>query len=262
MNGQDGVDPTNEDRQKFNTSAVAVDYGDGNDWTMAVTDMSVVDQFTITPGAGSPSSVVNWLALGGADIQAKAVWNLAPTTLGLESLSGVGFSPDAAIYLLNNLLQASTRGTGAAQFGVGVADRAGHQRQMSLASLDNTDPLVEEIWSTLGSASCISALNPTTGAKVLEAVFSSFDADGEMKNWTTVSGFAAEYLTLYLKGVQLVVGSFLKGISTGLLTVTGVGAPGKAAMFFGRKAPASAFSANLGAAISPSAQSCIWTGEA
>lgn len=265
--GRDAVDPSDEMRQKFNTKIAAANFGDGFNYTNSITDMSVVDQFTIHGDTGS-GSVINYLALGG-EISAKAKWNTVPTAVGLQSTTGIGFSPEAELFLLNGLSQAIDASPDA-EIGVGMMNRNSNQAWNYFASLDNTsiDPLplasgIRSLHSTSFNQ-CLARINVTANpfARFYEASASTMDADGDTKDWTTVTGSTTdEYLTLALKGVSLHVGNAVKSGTVGEQTFTGSAFPPKAALFFVRRTPQPVFSATIGAAISPRSRSTIWTGE-
>lgn len=173
------------------------------------------DGFTVNFTTGfATADVVNYLALGGADLTNVFIKSFtAKTSTGNQAYTGVGFKPDALLILCQST---PTAGDGAIGIGFGVsATKRGANCYLAQAS----SPFGETTYQR--TTKVTTAI--TNSAVLREADVVTLDADGFTLNWTTASAAAPNLYALCLKGGQYNAGSFLQKTSTGSQATTGIG---------------------------------------
>ena len=180
------------------------------------------DGFTINWSVVTSGVDVHWVAFGGADLtNAKAgTFNKSITTTVpvAQSVTGVGFQPEAILFCTTRQAQDAGNTTGT-RFGLGAA-------------ISSSSRWTNSYFGTGGSATmntgyyqrtslCLSILG--TNAVEAEADFTSMDADGFSVSWSTNDASARRIHYLAFNGGQYALGSFNQATSTGNQATTGVG---------------------------------------
>ena len=165
--------------------------------------------------------IVNYLALGGTELQASVTSPTVPTGVGSWGITGAGFAPDAAIILL-----------GATGFnlyaGIGLISKTAQAETVAGAFNTGTNALGEYERTNQAIA------NVSGAVKEFEAALTSFDTDGVTLNVTSrASGATLGCTVLWLKGVQMFAGNGLQKTSTGTQAYTGFGFTPKALLLAG-----------------------------
>ncbi|MEJ0073178.1 MAG: hypothetical protein WDN27_03830 [Candidatus Saccharibacteria bacterium] len=168
------------------------------------------DGFTLNfTNANATAYVVNYMALGGSNLSANITHIVPASVNGSQSTTGVGFRPDAAIFIGGSVFGGSR--------GMGFASGANNQVTNSsnydvglnaLGRYQRTDEVYAQI---------------TGSVKQVEASLTSFDADGFTLNYTTTDAGNSDIYVLSLKGAKFKAGSFTQKTSTGTQSTTGVG---------------------------------------
>lgn len=171
------------------------------------------DGFTLnwTVAAGA-AYIVNYVAIGGADLTDIYLKSLTPpTTAGPISYTGVGFQPDAMVVFgaMNNF----TGCLGFASNNGGTINQGCHLCGW-----------VGDIGNYLRTDKIYACMNSSTAPNHLTAV-TSFDADGFTFDWTSAAANAGTHtvFALCLKGGNFKAGVFTQKTSTGDQAYTGVG---------------------------------------
>src|ERR1043166_5741007 len=163
------------------------------------------DGFTVNfTTANATAYVVNYMAIGGTDLSNVTIKSFtAPTVTGNNAQTGVGFKPDAIIFIGESVsaggygFVSSTTARGASSSDMG-----------NFARYQRTSKAYVEISST---------------SVVFEADLVSFDTDGWTLNFTTVTAGSPTLYALCLKGADFKAGNLLQKTSTGTQATTGVG---------------------------------------
>lgn len=230
------------------------------------------DGFTLNwVTSGQSGVVVNYLALGGADVGSVfAGSDTNPTSTGNHSVTAPGFKPT----ILIPFQAAGTTTTnpsniaGSARPSFGVALSSSSRLHMAGADFNAVSPS-----STNGpfkrqvSTKVISSINSST-IFGMEADFVSFDTNGFTLNFTTVPATARFYYYLCMNGnMQVATGTFNESTGgTGNQAVTGVGFQPVAIILFSFQNASSTSIQNgvemsFGAGTSSSARGVAWYGD-
>lgn len=185
------------------------------------------DGFTVNWTTVSSGILVNYLALGGADLTNAAIKQFtSPTSTGNQATTGVGFQPDLVIF--GGLTNTATAPP--ATLGTALPLDMGWMTSAAQGDLS---------WNYSSGGGVVNAYQRTASAfagisgstKVREAAYVSLDSDGFTLNWSAVSASARYIWAICLKGGQYKVGAFDKPTSTGNSGVTGVGFQPAAELF-------------------------------
>src|SRR5574341_1114652 len=139
-----------------------------------------------------------------------------------QSITGVGFQPEAVIFFWTRQTSAGT--LAGIHSGYGFATGSSNERAIAIASDDNANTSVTGMRQS--QTKCIiilSAGTPTLGA---EAELTSFDSDGFTINWTTNEAEADIIHYIAIGGTELtnsLASSFTATAGAGSQSVTGVG---------------------------------------
>lgn len=175
------------------------------------------DGFTVNWTTVSSGVVVNYLALGGADLTNAAIKQFnSATATGNQATTGVGFKPDTVLFfsLGNATAPPATLSTG-------LPVDLGWMTSAAQGSHSFNGSGGAAINAYQRTASAFAGTSATS--KVLEAAYTSLDSDGFTINWSSVLASGRVIWALCLKGGQYAVGAFNKPTSTGNSGVTGVG---------------------------------------
>lgn len=211
-----------------NTSRVVSDslihQVDFNEGTLFRANLTAWDatSFTLNWTATTNGRRIELLLIGGSDVQAKALTFNSPIATGRQSITGVGFTPDLALFLgagpfSNALGTPQVHGA----VGLGVAERfTPAQWAVEVWSLDNT--ATADTQRIQDNTASLIAVTTSLGL-FYRAVLQSWDADGVTLNWTTVQPVAYRQVALFLKGLGAKAGTFTARTGSGSQSVTGVG---------------------------------------
>ncbi len=145
-----------------------------------------------------------------------------PGSTGSQAITGLGFTPKALFFFGTLRTSDGTSVDFAINLGMATASGSNNQGSVSGSGQDAAASANTDRYST--NANCISHYGHA-GALVIQAAFTSMDADGFTINWTTVSsGVDIHYLALGgsdLTNAKVV--KFNKQSGTGAQAVTGVG---------------------------------------
>jgi hypothetical protein len=224
------------------------------------------DGFTINWSVVSGGAfLVNYLALGGADLTNAAVGTItAKTTTGNQAYTGVGFQPTAILLFAGkwSTEPLDTTTNGAFTFGAATASTA--RGVVGERSKNGANP---QVGKHRQSTSKI-AVSMTDAGVFTEADFVSLDADGFTLNFTTAGGTADSVYYLALKGPSVKVGAFNQATSTGNQATTGVGFQPKALIVFSgndtsanNDAAGANGSLSIGAGTGSTARFSLWAGD-
>ena len=177
------------------------------------------DGFTLNWTNVDRAIIVNYLALGGSDLTNAKILNGggAPIATGLQAYTGVGFRPDALIFVSGI---ANTHDRGGMGFAVSPTQRGTNASfyNSGLQRYQRTDK-------------CLSVLE--VGMK-WEADLVSMDADGFTLNWTTATNAGVNNPFVYalcLKGGSYHVGAITESLTNTTKAETGVGFQPKGVLF-------------------------------
>jgi hypothetical protein len=164
------------------------------------------------------TSDVSVLCLGGTDITGAKVltWTGPVAPVGNVSTTGVGFRADGMMMVAGQSF--------ASQGGVGVASGPTARGFVSSAYASGTSRYQR-------NDRVIGAVGGTQEIRFM-ADFVSFDADGFTLDWQAGESLATTFCAgLFLKGIQMKVGSLDEKTSNGAQAITGVGFTPKALLF-------------------------------
>lgn len=230
----DDDDFTSGDPWEQNTACIEQQYSNANAGTIHIKASMVsldADGFTLNWANTTSGMVVNYLALGGAELSASVVHPTVPTATGAWAITGAGFQPDAAIVLLGS--NAYSGSDSMAGFGF-VSKQGATVKQGCATTAYNAGSSVYQ-----RTDQSIALVNGGSG-KVFEASHTSMDAGGMTLNVTTLTGGASlQASVLFLKGVQIRSDAIIQKTSTGTQAYTGYGFQPKALLFGGSMIPAS-----------------------
>lgn len=170
------------------------------------------DGFTVNfTTANATAFVINYLALGGADLTNVALVSITSgSATGNAAKTGVGFQPDVVLFL------GADNGASNNSLNVGLGKSSSARGTSSQAANATTGGRVQS------TSKCYTNLDG--GASVrCEADLVSLDADGFTVNWTTANATTHAVYALCLKGGSFKVGAFLQKTSTGTQAYTGIG---------------------------------------
>src|SRR3990167_422965 len=259
---EDGVGTTDVNTNRSTTRCVGVLTPATGVVVLAADLVSLdADGFTLNWVTTSSGIIVNYLALGGADLTNVKLGDVSiPTTTGSSSVTGVGFQPDCV------LLFASRNDTGGnAKFALGGATSSSSRACIAVADRDSQS-------ASRGSKRqltnrCFTQVNgfiSAPGAIINEADFVSFNADGFTLNWVTVDTTVSSAYYLALKGGNYKVGNFTQKTSTGTQAITTDFTPtGLLLWSFANTATSDEtadWNLSLGFASSPTARAILWSG--
>src|SRR5262249_12134366 len=147
---------------------------------------------------------------GGSEVSARVVGWSSIKTAGVQSVTGVGFSPSLVITLHvgAGYTQPPPQKIADMAIGIGVMDAARGQPMNDLYATNDAKN-VEAQRYPLSVRVIAGIVNDLTVGK--EAAFASMDPDGFSVNWTVNDNAATTLLSLALGGVQARAGSFVKG---------------------------------------------------
>jgi len=171
------------------------------------------DGFTVNfTTANATAYVVNFLALGGADLSNVSIVSFtSATATGNQATTGAGFKPDT-ILLMGADTSSSNNST---TFGLGQSLTArGTASQAANATTGGRIEKTTKVYTNIDGGSSVRC----------EADLVTLDSDGFTLNWTTASANTHTIYALCLKGGQYHVGNFLqKSGGAGSQAYTGVG---------------------------------------
>lgn len=222
------------------------------------------DGFTVN-WIASTNTIINFLALGGADLtNVKTGAIAAKTTTGNQAYTGVGFQPTAIIFFAGKFstdpLDQLTNGASMIGFATSSSARG------AIAWRNKNGAATQVAKHRQSKTKC--AISLTDAGVFTEADFVSFDTDGFTLNFTTAGGTADVCYYIALRGPQFKVASFNQATSTGNQALTGAGFTPKASIMISANDVAAnddATSAHalvsFGAATGTAARGCLWAGE-
>ena len=187
------------------------------------------DGFTLDWTANNAAAYrIHYLAIGGAGVTAKAMeWTL-PAVAGNQAVAGVGFEPDAVLFLNGISSAAWPVNSADLSVGFGAMDAAGNEWALHARSQN-----AQATSNTVRVARTDRCLVNITAAKAVnfEAEFVSVGADGFTVNVPTTSN-GARMGALCLGGIRAKVGVSDKdtGAATATQAITGVGFTPKAVL--------------------------------
>lgn len=214
------------------------------------------DGFTVNWSIAAAGQDINWLALGGSDIDVAAGTFDLTTGTGNQAITGVGFTPKALLF--SNTISNTTEGvTAFGLFNMGVAVSTSQRWATGYYAEDAA--AISDTGSVLLTNACLVRNSSTTIST--QADFVSHDADGFTINKSIAPGASIRFGWLAFGGTaRFAASTFNQPGSTGEQAVTGVGFQPDLELFAGHgKTASSSVTANarnlFGAAISSSAQS-------
>lgn len=144
------------------------------------------------------ASTFGYLALSG--MRAKAGFFNCPATTGINSISGVGFEPEALLICSSGFASSSSAQSGS-KLSIGSADAVFNQSSASYCASDAAG--TSEADTVVAEDSIISILAPGSPYTLEgEAVVDDFKSGGFDLNWTTAPGSAREVLYLAFAPLQ------------------------------------------------------------
>ncbi|CAB1057424.1 Beta-galactosidase (EC [Olavius sp. associated proteobacterium Delta 1] len=215
---------SNASRRMANKALTIVQWGEN---VIAEADLTSWDatNFTLNWTTNDASAyTIHFIVIGGSGVSAKVLGWTMPTSTGNQSVTSVGFQPDAVMHMYagSGLTTAPPHSQTNAAFGLGVMDAAGNQWANTLFIYDgqfNSDTQQGQ-----QTDAAIYAIN-SGQAVTKEASWVSMDADGFTVNFSTASTSASQVASLALQGIDIKAGSFAKstGGAPASQGVTGVG---------------------------------------
>lgn len=163
---------------------------------------------------------IHYMAIGGSEITNATVGTFTASAAGAAAVAGVGFTPDAVLFVAGN----RTGATWDAVIAEGVQTIGFMSSATSRASIG---------WSARDAQTALANGHAWSGAQAITGLrrggtidqaadFTSMDADGFTLNFTTLGG-ATNYIYLAIKGGFHKMGTFNKNTATGAQSVAGVG---------------------------------------
>lgn len=169
--------------------------------------------FTVhwTTQGSSAQWVIGFMAISGASVQSKVIDHLLDGDTGSDPITGAGFQPDAALFAnIGNVTGTPLpQGSGTAALSFGATDGTA---QWAVAYEANDGADVANTRRGQRTDSCFIALS-TVDDFTWVAAISSMDADGLTLNVSTAGSAGAHLGVLFLKGVDVAIGSFDKTTS-------------------------------------------------
>jgi hypothetical protein len=219
------------------------------------------DGFTLDFQQLNAAYTYNYLAIGGDDVTVTYGQANAPTSIGQQAITGLGFEPSLLLFQ-NGFTGNSNAGT---WFGSGWVDNAGRQGVTAFHQVGNDSITPGENDRYQRTTNCIITMDETTGALDGAAEFVSFDSNGFTIEWTTAPAYAAPFRWLAISGVGAHAGALNQPGATGSQDVSGLDVDPGAVLFqsFGAVAGTTVIDHlqySLGFAT-PSASGCVWSGD-
>ncbi|KKL75314.1 hypothetical protein LCGC14_2056130, partial [marine sediment metagenome] len=165
-------------------------------------------------GSDAVAHIIHYIVFGGTDISCYVKeWTVSTSSPGEQSVTGVGFSPDAMLNLTSFLT--SIKSDSFAFMGFGGTDGT-NDFAHTIVSVD--DSTTTSTYSTASITSCLNAWQSSYGVSTLQ----SFDGDGFTMNNTTRWRIPFLVASLCIKGVTVEAGQFTKKTGGGNQASTGV----------------------------------------
>jgi hypothetical protein len=219
------------------------------------------DGFTLDFQQLNASYDYNYLAIGGDDVTVTYGQANAPTSIGQQAITGLGFEPSLLLFQ-NGFTGTSSAGT---WFGSGWVDNSGRQGVTAFHQVGNDSIATGDNDRYQRTTNCLVTMDETTGALDGAAEFVSFDSNGFTISWTTAPAYAAPYRWLAISGVGAHAGALNQPGATGSQAVSGLDVDPGAVLFqsFGAVAGTTVIDHlqySLGFAT-PTASGCVWSGD-
>lgn len=209
-------------RRHSNTKALTVLNHAGSVVLEATVSAVGADGFTVSYSTYSSGTLINYIAIGGADITGVAIKEItSPAGTGTQAYTGVGFQPHGIMMIGTGSSSATDVTDGTANgLGVGYCDASLNQNCSSWVC---EDAVATSNTSSAGSSTeIINLCGPTESTRFAAAV-STIGSDGFSLNWSTTSGAGSYFWALCLRGTATSVGSFTQATSLGTQTTPSVG---------------------------------------
>lgn len=225
--GDDNVARTNTGRRDQAAAVLMFDSGTPTVDSLASFVSFDTDGFTLNfTDAAAAAWQIHYLALGGTDLVNAAVgtWT-APAAAGIQSVTGLSFTPDCLIHLGNTTSAAVGTNEASMNWNMGVATGVSDSRQWALAVSSGDAQATSIPGSVLLETETLVHVSSTANTILSRAKFAQFRPDGFSLNWTVAgtSGARQLYLALQTNG-RAVSGVETQRTSTGTKAVTGIGA--------------------------------------
>jgi hypothetical protein len=159
-----------------------------------------VSGFSVTPSASATSDILPYIAIQ-TGRGCKIVEFTTPTSTGSATITGAGFTPQAAIVVTSSLeatnivSDVGTRSPSALQAGVGIALVADNAKAFSWRVKAAADPTVTKSFS--GDFAVLGA--DDNSAEAITATFTAWTSDGMQVNYTAVTGTAKRGFILFME---------------------------------------------------------------
>lgn len=144
------------------------------------------------------------------------------TSTGNQSVTGLGFQPEAIIFFYNK--ETADGFSDGFQTGIGLATSSSNRAAICVAGTDNVSPTVAS--RRHDNTKCITYGSAAAGALVVDADFVSMDADGFTVNITNADA-TSRVISFYAFGGSDLTNVFIKewigNATTGNQSMTGVG---------------------------------------
>jgi hypothetical protein len=219
------------------------------------------DGFTLDFQQLNAAYSYNYLAIGGDDVTVTYGQANAPTSIGQQAITGLGFEPSLLLFQ-NGFTGTSSAGT---WFGSGWVDNSGRQGVTAFHQVGNDSIATGDNDRYQRTTNCLVTMDETTGAIDGAAEFVSFDSNGFTIEWTTAPAYAAPFRWLAISGVGAHAGALNQPGATGSQAVSGLDVDPGAVLFqsFGAVAGTTVIDHlqySLGFAT-PTASGCVWSGD-
>lgn len=182
------------------------------------------DGFTLLWGADTSGTggVINYIALGGADLTNAKVIQWAPSTsAGDKAVTGIGFKPDCVLHASEVGVGAAPTSFSNAYLSFGVADKDGNQWASSFFSATSAAPSNTSRGQYSDKCIAMVDINDVLWGALS---FKSMDADGFTLNQTLPAASAfGNVISLCLKGGSYRVGNFSGPDGPGSKRYDGIG---------------------------------------
>lgn len=215
LHSRDGFDPTSTHKRILDNHALA--YLNESSLLMEgyVSTMSA-DEFSIQYDTGGTSgTAVHYMAIGGPNVQAKAIEFTGPTTDGAVGYTGVGFQPDLLIGFTP--MTGTAKGNTVTTLGmcIGVANS---QAARCAAWLSEDDVATSNTYNINSDHFLIG--NLTDSSYGHRGNLQSMDSDGFTIDWSNTDATSRRYFVLCLKGVSSLIEQRDRDTGTGTHTFT------------------------------------------
>lgn len=176
------------------------------------------DGFTLTYDTNNNASqLISYLCLGGADLTNANIvnWQMN-TSSGDQSVTGMGFRPDAVMHLaVSSITTVNNNSVGEAHPIIGAMDSSGNQWVNGFCLEDAVATTATSRFQYTNA--CLGGITPAA-VESMRASYVSMGADGFTINISNPPTVATRVFSLGLKGPGIKVGTFDK--STGAATAT------------------------------------------